>query len=117
MEPIKSQKVGDLDQKQPLLILPQAFVAQFSNADDLFIEYTERSATLLELKVVEKNKPVGNRRYRLVKHHGCAQVSVPRTWLRDKVARINDIIDVYQDADPEKLLLTLRRFSANGAVV
>jgi hypothetical protein len=79
------------------------------------VEYRERSPLLLELSVVAQSTPPGNQRYRVIKHHGAAHVSVPRPWLRDKIAQSDDVVDVFQDpADQTKLVLTLRRFWPNG---
>lgn len=116
-QPIKSLQLGDLDSKQPLLFLPQSFADQFPN--DYVAEYRERSSTLLEVTLVNPKSPAGNKRYRVFHHHGASQVSIPKVWLRDKLASAGEHVDIYQDGlDPKKLVLTLRRFyPAGGAVI
>jgi hypothetical protein len=115
-QPIKSQKLGDIDRKRPLLILPKDFVAQFPR--DYVAEYRERSATMLEVTLVDKKSPAMSKRYSVNHHHGSSQVALPMTWLRDKFVQVSDTLDVYEDpANKRVLVMTLQRFYPAGVAV
>lgn len=119
LSPIKSLQVGDIDKKQPLLILPQAFVAQFATlVNKPEAEYTQLGPTLTGLTLVDASKQIGNRRFKLIYHHGSYQLSVPRPWLRELSAGPKDWIDIYQHPQNNLMLvLTIRRFHPNGVTI
>ena len=106
---LKTIRVDDVDRKQTLLILPTAFLRQFTAAH--CASFQELCQGALRLDISEQGERPQNRPYRFVTpKKGGTWVSVPRQWLRNMGARPGDFLDVFEDpADKRKLIVQYRR--------
>lgn len=94
--------------KQQLLLLPLDFVRQYT--EDSLVEFKQVEKGVLALRMVDPKTPQRERRYKIVRHHGSAWVSIPRPWLRDRNAKDNDEIEVWSTLDDCNILyLVLKR--------
>jgi hypothetical protein len=90
-----------VDSKQQLMMLPLDYVRRYP--DSYEAEFKELRGGVLQLHIVDPRSPQRAKRYRVVRHHGSAWVSVPRPWLRDRSARDGDEVELLASADPDAM--------------
>lgn len=96
----------DPDRKQAIIILPAEFVKRFP--PEYVANYEPESDTVLRLNLVNPDFARG-RKYSVILHHGAAQVSVPRTWLRDQhvTGEGRTLLVQTSEAQPDALFLSV----------
>jgi transcriptional regulator with XRE-family HTH domain len=82
--------LSNLDTRQTLLYLPPDLA---SLPAAYLAEFTQIRVDMLALAFVDPNRPMRDRRYQVVRHHGSLSTSVPKPWLRDQ-ARAGDSLRV-----------------------
>ena len=82
MVTLKTVPISDPDRKQTIVVLPAEFAQKFP--PDFVAQYLPESDNILKLTMVDPTHVTSGRTYSVVRHHGAAQLSVPRTWLRDQ---------------------------------
>lgn len=106
---VKTLVLPDPDRKQTILCIPAGFIKTFP--ENYVAEYSEESANVLRLRIVDPETPASVRRYNIVRHHQTAQLSVPRPWLRDQgvAGEGQHVLEVRtEDASPDSLFLSVR---------
>lgn len=104
MQAISTVVVKDIDTKQQLLMLPMTFVRRHDSGS--LVEFTELDVNTLALALVDPRTPLTAKRYKLVVHNGGAQVSVPRSWLRNLSVKDGDSIELCESPDsPNRLFV------------
>lgn len=103
---LKSIAIVAVEGRQTLILIPAAFVKRFPK--NYVGEYFELDVDRLLLRLVDPDA-AQNTPYTVVRHHGSAQLSIPRFWLKDRAAVPGDAVEVWEDsAQPDRLLV---RFS------
>jgi hypothetical protein len=92
---------ADVDHKQQLMHLPMDFVRRYPPSYEA--EFKPIPNGLLSLRIVDPRSTAMVKRYRVIRHHGGAWVSVPRPWLRDRSARDGDEIELLAVADEAEI--------------
>lgn len=92
---LREQVIRDGGKLQQKLYLPLSLVNDYSPI--WCIEFHEKPAGLVQVVFVNPREPAFSKRYRVVRHHGSAWVSVPRTWLQHLDAQDGDKVVLFED--------------------
>lgn len=98
----KRVTVQDPDSQQTLVVIPAEIAAGVGPRDEA--EWWEKGRDILRMTFVgPKDLPQG-KRYKLVRHHGSLQISLPRFWLHDHNLKAGDTVEVFlDDAEPRSV--------------
>jgi hypothetical protein len=92
---LQEQTIKDVTALQQKLYLPLPMVREVPPM--WLVEFRERPAGLIQLVFVDHKTPAFSKRYRVVRHHGSAWVSVPRTWLQHRNAKDGDTFVLFEE--------------------
>jgi hypothetical protein len=84
----------DLDVEQERVALPTDYVLQQQYST---VEIWERPGHVIELKFVNPKTLPNQKRYKLVEHKRSYLLSLPRPWLKNRLARTGDLLTVHID--------------------
>lgn len=89
-----SQQIIDVnpDEAQVRIVLPPTFIKQYPVK--FIAEFDEMPDGSLRVRIVNPKTEQLSKRYRVVHHHRSTMLSLPRFWLRDRLAAQGDILDV-----------------------
>ena len=85
---LQEQTVKDVERIQQKLYLPLSKVREVPPI--WCVEFREKPAGLMQVLLVDPRTKPFSKRYQIVRHHGSAWVSVPRTWLQHRNAKDGD---------------------------
>jgi hypothetical protein len=97
----------DVESKQQLMHLPLDFVRRYPESYEA--EFKDVRGGLLVMRIVDPRSPQKAKRYRVVRHHGGAWVSIPRPWLRDRSARDGDEVELLASNEPDVFYIRLNK--------